>query len=570
MTVELSGARECFSVEFPGLVKNEATAYSMLGGAKLLNCGFSKENIPELQWRKNDDFSKPILGEKLYSRPKLILKVIKRKSGKIDLKLEGIVKFEVKFPFLSPCQYLPVSKDVDSTQYVSIQNSLVPLDIKNYSYISAPNTPLFIVPPLFLRSNRQPDTFFRCKTMTEMLSIDCDEQDKFEDVRGNRAVNWFTVKYGDLTPTEDMHRQAISNGPSEEFPHIVNFLKDLFSERPIWSTTAVRWRFTSKFKGVINSSRMLTFLGQVAYYIENGPWQRLWCKIGYNPMDHPKESKIYQVVDFRLSRSILKAQAFSENAQIRQKGAHCFSDISSVEGIPNPPHIFKPGILPVLACTYFQVCDIEIEEVQNLIHSNDNQEPKTCHRVDGFLITNYGNIFRRHMITSLLPADKVQSFLSREMVSYKKKKRKRNYKKSSKLEGNNDTVQQYITSVEAALLVGANEETSSNSEDSLEEETEARLVDDGSGESTESSQFEDDEDEDIDNFMHVGFQDRPEILEQVHLRSLSVSVAAASDERASSSNTDPPSHVDLRRLWQETSNAGSGDGDSTTLEFPQL
>lgn len=41
-------------------------------------------------------------------------------------------------------------------------------------------------------------------------------------------------------------------------------------------------------------------------------------------------------------------------------------------------HVFRPDCLPQKRFLVYQMCDLEEESLQRLIHANDGQEPSTC------------------------------------------------------------------------------------------------------------------------------------------------------------------------------------------------
>lgn len=63
---------------------------------------------------------------------------------------------------------------------------------------------------------------------------------------------------------------------------LMETIKKLFSNRPIWSRAALQCHLTSA-----SQERMKQLLAVIAYYWLNGPWRTLWTRIGYDPRKDP-------------------------------------------------------------------------------------------------------------------------------------------------------------------------------------------------------------------------------------------------------------------------------------------
>lgn len=63
---------------------------------------------------------------------------------------------------------------------------------------------------------------------------------------------------------------------------LMETIKKLFINRPIWSRTALQCHLTTA-----SQERMKQLLAAIAYYWLNGPWRTLWTRIGYDPRKDP-------------------------------------------------------------------------------------------------------------------------------------------------------------------------------------------------------------------------------------------------------------------------------------------
>ena len=61
-------------------------------------------------------------------------------------------------------------------------------------------------------------------------------------------------------------------------------LRELFRERPMWSRTALVCHLSTEIK----NEKLKQFLPYVAFYWLNGPWRALWNRFGYDPRKLPE------------------------------------------------------------------------------------------------------------------------------------------------------------------------------------------------------------------------------------------------------------------------------------------
>lgn len=171
-------------------------------------------------------------------------------------------------------------------------------------------------------------------------------------------------------------------------------IKEKFQERVIWSRHALLCHLKC------SSLQLRYVLPMFAYYYENGPFRNLFLPFGYDPKKDPK-SKIYQIIDTRVLTlmninqnensnrlKMNKCNMFTNNKN-RSMVSYLDSPATSsknldVSNLVEDSYIFRPGNISSLKRISFQLCDIEIEEVQKIIHENDGQETE-CTEKDGWL-----------------------------------------------------------------------------------------------------------------------------------------------------------------------------------------
>lgn len=162
-------------------------------------------------------------------------------------------------------------------------------------------------------------------------------------------------------------------------------LKEKLNIRPIWSKHALM--------SMLNcSNHNLKFtLPLFAFFYENGPFRNLWVKYGYNPKKE-KSSKIYQMIEIRSRMSIgnqnyyYKIALFDDN-KISYRSNPFKLDEEGLKATTSedqePNYVFRPGHLSIFKRTGYQLCDIRMDDVQEIVHENDGNETE-CTEKDGW------------------------------------------------------------------------------------------------------------------------------------------------------------------------------------------
>lgn len=90
------------------------------------------------------------------------------------------------------------------------------------------------------------------------------------------AVNFNTPEVPSVAKPK---AEEIANRPKDG---LVDTIKKLFTNRPIWSRSALQCHINSA-----SQDRLKQLLACTAYYWLNGPWRTLWTRIGYDPRKDP-------------------------------------------------------------------------------------------------------------------------------------------------------------------------------------------------------------------------------------------------------------------------------------------
>ncbi|XP_048021438.1 general transcription factor 3C polypeptide 5-like [Megalobrama amblycephala] len=185
----------------------------------------------------------------------------------------------------------------------------------------------------------------------------------------------------------------------------------LFKKRPIWSRSAVKPNIN------VHPEKMKHLLPYLAYYMLTGPWRSLWVRFGYDPRKTP-EAKIYQVLDFRIRYRMKHGFSVNDMPVKSKRSAYHYSRPTTINrAVPQPAsvtditqesssssgpkpatakdsvYIFRDGMLPPYQQMFYQLCDLDVEKIKNIIHKNDGKE-EVCDERDGWCVPHTADELR--------------------------------------------------------------------------------------------------------------------------------------------------------------------------------
>lgn len=305
--------------------------------------------------------------------------------------------------------------------------------------------PSFLLPIIFSRFDMPSYYFYRNdpKHRDKAIAEEIDRQNKLSIIgrnRKSRSVLAYLINWNAPVPTapdpklqaqldqvgtdHTVTRARSSKGWAFHVDHqLLTQLRACFQQRPIWSRSALVFELNCDRQDI---RHLLTCC---AFYYCNGPFRGMWVRFGYDPRQHP-ESKIYQTLDFRLKHhSILKTPRSTAGRYVTMKKAindkkarvalihqDAFGfDSNSVRSNQSRRSVgatdedaefgagsqaqtafkFRPNVVPLYRQTFYQMLDIEMDQVQDIVHSNDGAE-STCDEKDGWLAS--GSIERIRLL----------------------------------------------------------------------------------------------------------------------------------------------------------------------------
>jgi len=337
-------------------------------------------------------------------------------------------------------------------EYCSILDDILPIKnpfdgtMKTFN----PDAPLLILPAIFSRFDtprdiHQPQPKFRNKEMRE----EYERQQRLSIIgrtRKKRSTMSYLLNFGDPIPQEAPERLIKERETLSPQEHsIVPRLRECFEKQKIWSKAGICYELNCTLLDVKYT------LPLVAYHWLTGPFRTMWVKYGYDPHKDPS-SKIMQTLDFRvknphdqqeysrrsmhqyqlpmrknnpdlkgkkqldLKSALPQPQAVGTSSQPMQILHHPATGTIEIETIdPEDASTavlkdlaitealcrFRKDLIPPARQLSYQLKDIEIDEVQAIIHQNDGKEPEICTEKDGWLEVGSVEKIRKLMTKSL-------------------------------------------------------------------------------------------------------------------------------------------------------------------------
>ncbi|XP_007670967.2 general transcription factor 3C polypeptide 5 [Ornithorhynchus anatinus] len=451
VSVELRRERRLVCVEYPGEVRDVAKMLLTLGGEE----GVSRIHADsakrlELYFRPKDPYCHPVCANR-FPTTSLLLKVKRKKSRrrrlegegatvqevKFDMEILGIITTIYKFQGMSDFQYLAVHTGADG-QHTSMYDKVLLHKPEKEEYFNQ-ELPLYIPPPIFSRLDTPVDYFYRPETQHRegYNNPPVSGENLIGLSRARRPHNAIFVNFEeDEVPTKPLEAavqmwKKVCTNPMDR--KVEEELRKLFDVRPIWSRNAVKANIS------VHPDKLKVLLPYLAYYMITGPWRSLWVRFGYDPRKNP-EAKIYQVLDFRIRCGMKYGYAPNDMPVKAKRSTYNYSlpitvkktpsqlitmhdlkqglgasgtakkSVSSKYKLKDSIYIFREGALPPYRQMFYQLCDLNVEGLQKIIHRNDGQEAE-CTERDGWCLQKTSDELRdtmslmiRQIIRSKRPA----------------------------------------------------------------------------------------------------------------------------------------------------------------------
>ncbi|XP_061427648.1 general transcription factor 3C polypeptide 5 [Lethenteron reissneri] len=449
-------------VEYPGVVSNPDAMLATLGGLESLSKTYAEPTRRlELCFRPGDPFCHPVCGDRLPATGLLIRirRCCRRRRArgttagsdedgsssasaaappeevKYDSEALGIINTTYKFQGMADFQYLATRSGPDGA-CVSLYDQVLLRNMESPEFFLR-DAPLFLPPPIFSRLDNPIDYYYRPEVQHRegyKHPPKLSSENLIGHGRARRPHNAIFMTFEEPcapaqpldAAVENWRKLNLQAGERDSETE----LRKLFQERPVWSKNAIKAKLN------LHPEKLKVLLPTVAYYTLTGPWRSLWVLFGFDPRKDAS-SKVYQMLDFRL-RCGIKYGFVNKNLPVKSKRSTFNYSLPNTISKPNPhaanmqqladsssaelssdgrtaaatakhkleatAFIFQRGQLPPYRQMFYQLCDLHVDCLQEIVHRNDGKEtvctekdgwclPRTCDRLRNIM----SNIVRDHI-----------------------------------------------------------------------------------------------------------------------------------------------------------------------------
>lgn len=424
-----------------------------------------KERL-ELKFRKSDPLSHPAYGDRVPKKCLVLkIKKIKsttsaaasdNESGTFQIEVVGQIQTSFKFDTMAEFQWLPMrrtnpSENIKSDQlqdgvtiertpesqkpsYASILGDVLPIKnpFDNTLKTFNPDAPLLLLPTVFSRFDNPREIHhahpkFRSKEMRDEF----ERQQSLSIIgrtRKKRSTMTYLLNFGDKIPDKPPEKLVKEKSMlSSQERYLLPKLEQCFGRQKVWSKAALCYELRC------STLDIKYILPLIAFHYLNGPFRTMWVKYGYDP-HKDRLSKVLQTLDFRV-KNFQDQQEYSKRSihqyqlpmrknpdKVRSKRqvdlksiisgtSHATDDTTFDDTIVSNTKSsamtegmckFRKDLIPAARQLSYQLKDIEIDEVQVIVHSNDGREPEECSEKDGWLPEGSIEKIRKIMTKSLI------------------------------------------------------------------------------------------------------------------------------------------------------------------------
>ncbi|KRY33298.1 Dolichyl-diphosphooligosaccharide--protein glycosyltransferase subunit 2 [Trichinella spiralis] len=389
MLSENNSCEEFMAICYPGIVKNVDKALESLGGMKEIE----KHNTRSLELnfhRKSNLFSRPVLSKRregafLIIRARRLIQAgpssSKQTTNSVQLDVVGTLSSIHDFSSsLFDFQYLPMRKNEDG-QYSEIYSALVPStkeQAERWFIPPIPDQELFLIPFSFTRLCTSSESILS----REVANYDLETPGRTaETARKNRKTHTRMAVATDEFPAEPSPLAMKRVNENTFDPAVHEALEKAFSERPMW----LKYSLIVKLK--LDERDVKRLLPKFAFHIISGPWGRNWCRYKYDPREDTNSWK-FQTMHFpffRFGGESVLSEAFIKwqikVSSIATRSSKEWDKLLTTE----PTFEYTEGCLPPLRSMWYQMCDIHLPAVEELLSNRLSENQTESHPTDGWL-----------------------------------------------------------------------------------------------------------------------------------------------------------------------------------------
>nr|XP_012313334.1 general transcription factor 3C polypeptide 5 [Aotus nancymaae] len=436
--VELRRERRMVCVEYPGVVRDVAKMLPTLGGEEGVSRIYADPTKRlELYFRPKDPYCHPVCANR-FSTSSLLLRIRKRTRRQkgvlsteahpevtFDMEILGIISTIYKFQGMSDFQYLAVHTEAGG-KHTSMYDKVLMLRPEKEAFFHQ-ELPLYIPPPIFSRLDAPVDYFYRPETQHRegYNNPPISGENLIGLSRARRPHNAIFVNFED----EEVPKQPLE-AAAQTWRRVCTNPVDRKAEeelRKASPTLRPAWWPQPLCGPLVDPDLHLASHSHLFCLQITGPWRSLWIRFGYDPRKNP-DAKIYQVLDFRIRCGMKHGYAPSDLPVKAKRSTYNYSLPITVKKTPSQLvtmhdlkqglgpsgtsgarkaasskyklkdsiYIFREGALPPYRQMFYQLCDLNVEELQKIIHRNDGAE-HSCTERDGWCLPKTSDELRDTM-----------------------------------------------------------------------------------------------------------------------------------------------------------------------------
>ncbi|KAL1245681.1 hypothetical protein TSPI_08447 [Trichinella spiralis] len=365
MLSENNSCEEFMAICYPGIVKNVDKALESLGGMKEIE----KHNTRSLELnfhRKSNLFSRPVLSKR-------------REGAFLIIRARRLIQAG---PSSSKQTTNSVQLDV-----VEIYSALVPStkeQAERWFIPPIPDQELFLIPFSFTRLCTSSESILS----REVANYDLETPGRTaesvrigDSARKNRKTHTRMAVATDEFPAEPSPLAMKRVNENTFDPAVHEALEKAFSERPMW----LKYSLIVKLK--LDERDVKRLLPKFAFHIISGPWGRNWCRYKYDPREDTNSWK-FQTMHFpffRFGGESVLSEAFIKwqikVSSIATRSSKEWDKLLTTE----PTFEYTEGCLPPLRSMWYQMCDIHLPAVEELLSNRLSENQTESHPTDGWL-----------------------------------------------------------------------------------------------------------------------------------------------------------------------------------------
>ncbi|KFD45474.1 hypothetical protein M513_13647 [Trichuris suis] len=260
----------------------------------------------------------------------------------------------------------------DNQSYESIYDQLVPSSREGALRMFKepyPSVDSFCLPMTFSRFPQANQSVLQPETASKYSKESTSSQDWKIGISTRADRRQYTCVVNATDPFPKKPSAEAIRCADEKCPDmsVHEMFQKVLKERPLWSKMGLRNKLS------LDRSIFQALLPKFAFYIQTGPWARLWCRYGYDPRKNPEACK-YQSISVTFARFAFTVLGVPDNSVENEVSWMMPSNLRTGRATVRSSQMdssneYNPGVAPSQRLIAYQLCDIHLPEVQELVET---------------------------------------------------------------------------------------------------------------------------------------------------------------------------------------------------------